>query len=302
MKALVFGSLNIDYIYQVPHFVQAGETLASTGLARYCGGKGLNQALALSRAGMDTWMAGAVGEDGTFLLDTLQNAGVNTELVETSKEPTGHAIIQNSPDGDNCIMIFGGANRSISPEQVDKTFGQFESGDFLLVQNEINQMPLILQTAKEKGMHIVLNPSPMEAETMLRLLPYIDILLLNRGESSALLGTDTLEPERQAVELWTRYPQLTVVLTLGAQGAVLAKNGEILIQPAFPVQAVDSTGAGDTFVGFFLSALMEDDDAAKALELAAAAAAIAVTRPGAAPSIPTREETVQFLRQHSSEK
>ena len=302
MKALVFGSLNIDYVYQVPHFVQAGETLASTGLARYCGGKGLNQAIALSRAGMETWMAGAVGEEGTFLLDTLREAGVNTELVARSEQPTGHAIIQNSPDGDNCILIFGGANRSISSEQVDKTLARFDAGDYLLVQNEINQLPLILETAKDKGMHIVLNPSPMEVEAMLRLLPYTDILLLNRGEGCALLGTDTLEPERLAVELWTRYPHMTVVLTLGAQGAVLAKNGEILIQPAFSVHAVDTTGAGDTFTGYYLSALMEEGDAAKALELAAAAAALTVTRPGAAPSIPGRGETERFVRQYSKEK
>ena len=122
MKALVFGSLNIDYVYQVPHFVQRGETLASTALARYCGGKGLNQAVALSRAGMETWMAGAIGAEGVFLLDTLREAGVNTELVARSEESTGHAIIQNSPDGDNSILIFGGANRSISREQAQQLF------------------------------------------------------------------------------------------------------------------------------------------------------------------------------------
>ena len=302
MKALVFGSLNIDYVYQVPHFVQSGETLASFGLARYCGGKGLNQAVALSRAGVEAWMAGAVGVEGGFLLDMLQQAGVNTELVAQSEQLTGHAIIQNSPDGDNCILIYGGANRSISPEQVETTLARFDAGDYLLVQNEINQLPLILSKAKEKGMITVLNPSPMEAQLMLELLPYTDILILNRGEGCALLGTDALEPENLAVELWTRYPQMTVVLTLGAEGAVLAKNGEILIQPAFSVQAVDTTGAGDTFAGNFLSVLMENGDAAKALETAAAAAALAVTRPGAAPSIPGREETQRFLRQNSKEK
>ena len=250
MKALVFGSLNIDYVYQVPHFVQAGETLASFGLARYCGGKGLNQAVALSRAGVETWMAGAVGAEGGFLVDTLRVAGVHTELVAASEEPTGHAIIQNTPDGDNCILILGGANRSISAEQVEETLARFDSGDYLLVQNEINQLPLILRMAKEKGMHTVLNPSPMEAEPMRELLPYTDILILNRGEGCALLGTGALEPENLATELWTRYPHMTVVLTLSDQGAVLTKNGEILIQPAFSVTAVDSTGAGDTFTGY----------------------------------------------------
>ena len=302
MKALVFGSLNIDFVYQVPRFVQAGETLASSDLARYCGGKGLNQAVALSRAGVETWMAGAVGAEGGLLLDTLRDAGVNTELVAACREPTGHAIIQNTPDGDNCILIFGGANRSISSEQVEKTLARFDSGDFLLVQNEINQLPLILRRAKEKGMNTVLNPSPMEVELIRELLPYTDILILNRGEGCELLGTDALEPENLATELWVRYPHITVVLTLGVQGAVLTKNGEILIQPAFSVPAVDTTGAGDTFTGYFLSAMMEDDDAAKALEFAAAAAALTVTRPGAAPSIPSRLETEQFMLQYSKEK
>ena len=282
MKALVFGSLNIDYVYQVPHFVQAGETLASSGLARYCGGKGLNQAVALSRAGVETWMAGAVGSEGGFLVDTLREAAVHTELVAESREPTGHAMIQNTPDGDNCILIYGGANRSISSEQVEKTLERFDSGDYLLVQNEINLLPLILRKAKEKGVITVLNPSPMEAQLMRELLPFTDILILNRGEG--------------------RYPHMTVVLTLGDQGAVLTKNGEILIQPAFSVPTVDSTGAGDTFTGYFLSVLMENGDAAKALEFAAAAAALTVTRPGAAPSIPVRQETEQFMRQYSKEK
>lgn len=302
MKALVFGSLNIDYVYQVPHFVQAGETLASSGLARYCGGKGLNQAVALSRAGVETWMAGAVGSEGGFLVDTLREAAVHTELVAESREPTGHAMIQNTPDGDNCILVYGGANRSISSEQVEKTLERFDSGDYLLVQNEINQLPLILRKAKEKGMITVLNPSPMEAQLMRELLPFTDILILNRGEGCELLGTDALEPENLATELWTRYPHMTVVLTLGDQGAVLTKNGEILIQPAFSVPTVDSTGAGDTFTGYFLSVLMENGDAAKALEFAAAAAALTVTRPGAAPSIPVRQETEQFMRQYSKEK
>lgn len=302
MKALVFGSLNIDYVYQVPHFVLAGETIASSGLARYCGGKGLNQAVALSRAGVETWMAGAVGDEGGFLLDTLRDAGVNTELVAASREPTGHAIIQNTPDGDNSILIFGGANRSIRSEQVEKTLARFDAGDYLLVQNEINQLPLILRKAKEKGMITVLNPSPMEAELMRELLPFTDILILNRGEGCELLGTDALEPENLATELWTHYPHITVVLTLGDQGAVMTKNGEILIQPAFSVPTVDSTGAGDTFTGYFLSVLMENGDAAKALEFAAAAAALAVTRPGAAPSIPARQETEQFMRQYTKVK
>ena len=141
MKALCFGSLNIDYTYQVDHFVARGETLLSGDLQVFSGGKGLNQSIALSRAGVETCHAGSVGEDGRFLLRQLQEAGVDTGCVTVRDDVrTGHAIIQNSPDGDNCILLYGGANQMLTEAYVDEVLSNFSAGDILLLQNEVNQM------------------------------------------------------------------------------------------------------------------------------------------------------------------
>lgn len=297
MRALVFGSLNIDYVYQVEHFVRRGETLASFSLQRFSGGKGLNQAVALSRAGVDTCMAGAVGEEGTFLLEELRRAGVDTRYVEHSPIPTGHAIIQNTPDGDNCILLYGGANRSIRPEQAAAVIGQFAPGDLLLVQNEISSLLPIMRLGKEKGMRVALNPSPMEEARIREVLPFADTLLLNRIEASQLLDSEEPDPEKLLRELQERFGCKEIVLTLGGEGALLLRGERIFRQAAFPVKAVDSTGAGDTFTGFFLAAVLQEKDEAFSLRFAAAAAALSVTRKGASPSIPTREEVLLFLKE-----
>ena len=298
MKALVYGSLNIDYVYQVPHFVQRGETLASDSLRRFSGGKGLNQAVALSRAGVETWMAGAVGEDGAFLLEELRCAGVDTRYVQETAIPTGHAIIQNTPDGDNCILLYGGANRSVTAEQAAAVIGAFSPGDLLLVQNEISSLLPILRLGKERGMHVALNPSPMEAERIRAVLPYTDTLLLNRIEAVQLLERED-EAEALLRQLRDRFGCGEIVLTLGGEGALLLREGRILRQAAFPVKAVDTTGAGDTFTGYYLAGLLQGEDAASALRCAAAAAALAITRKGASPSIPGREETLAFLERQA---
>ena len=162
MKVLNFGSLNIDYTYQVDHFVRAGETMSSESLQVFSGGKGLNQSIALSKAGADVWHAGAVGAgDGDFLIEQMKKAGVHTELIEHLDGQTGHAIIQKDPAGQNCILLYGGANQRITREMVDRVLTQFEADDFLILQNEISEIGYIMEKAHEKGMKIVLNPSPI---------------------------------------------------------------------------------------------------------------------------------------------
>ncbi len=295
MKALVFGSLNIDYVYRVPHFVRKGETLASRSFERFCGGKGLNQAIALSRAGMKTYMAGAVGPEGEFLTEELRRSGVDTGFVSRMPVPTGHAIIQNSPDGDNAILLYGGANRSIDERQAEAVLTAFEKGDLLLVQNEISALPEILRIARERGLSIALNPSPMELPAMRELLPYADFLILNRVEASQLLDAELSDADEVPDRLCRLWPEKKIVLTLGEEGAVYAEGTRRLRQAAFRVKAVDTTGAGDTFTGFFLASLFQSGDPAASLRMAAAAAAISVSRPGAAPAIPDREEVLAFL-------
>ena len=293
MKVLCFGSLNIDYVYAVPHFVQRGETLSADALHTFTGGKGLNQSIALARAGAEVWHAGAIGADGAFLTDALDEAGVHTEYVKTLPNVrTGHAIIQKGADGDNCILLYGGANQTVTPEQIDRTLDRFSAGDLLLAQNEISTLPHLLQSAKARGLRVALNPSPMD-ESLPPLLPLADYLLLNEVEASQLLrcAADG-DPGRMLAQLHERYPDAMIVLTLGAQGALCADGGAIHRQPAVPVNAVDTTAAGDTFTGYFLAGVLEGQNVPQALRFAAAAAAIAVTQPGAAPSIPARKKVL----------
>ncbi len=291
MKVLCFGSLNIDYTYRVSHFVRQGETLAAESLQVFSGGKGLNQAVALARAGAETWMAGAVGEDGRFLLEELAAAGVRTDHVcVLQQERTGNAIIQNDRAGDNCILLYGGANRAVTEAQVDAVLQHFGAGDWLLLQNEINQLPYIMRQAHARGMKIAFNPSPMEARVLEYPLESVDLFLLNRVEAAQLAGTDGADGQALLAALRGRFSRAAVVLTLGADGAVYTDGAETVQQAAYPVQAVDTTAAGDTFTGFFLAARMRGEGAPRAMELASRAAAIAVTRRGAAPSIPTFAE------------
>lgn len=291
MKVLCFGSLNIDYTYRVSHFVRQGETLAAESLQVFSGGKGLNQAVALARAGAETWMAGAVGEDGRFLLEELAAAGVRTDHVcVLQQERTGNAIIQNDRAGDNCILLYGGANRAVTEAQVDAVLQHFGAGDWLLLQNEINQLPYIMRQAHARGMKIAFNPSPMEARVLEYPLESVDLFLLNRVEAAQLAGTDGADEQALLAALRGRFSRAAMVLTLGADGAVYTDGAETVQQAAYPVQAVDTTAAGDTFTGFFLAARMRGAGVPRAMELASRAAAIAVTRRGAAPSIPTFAE------------
>ncbi|MBQ6465330.1 MAG: ribokinase [Oscillospiraceae bacterium] len=296
MKVLCFGSLNIDYVYRVPHFVARGETLASAALEVFSGGKGLNQSVALARAGAKVLHAGAIGAEGRFLLEELAAAGVDTALVEVlDGVRTGHAVIQRDESGDNCILLYGGANRAITREQIDRTLARFSAGDVLLLQNEISEGLYAARRAGERGMRVVLNPSPME-ESLLPLFALADTLLLNEVEAAQFLGLPAdAAPELLIDGLRRRLPETELVLTLGARGAVYACGDTLLCQRAFPVRAVDTTAAGDTFTGFFLASRLSGADAPAALRLASAAAALAVTRPGAAPSIPTRGEAEAFL-------
>lgn len=295
MKVLCFGSLNIDYTYKVEHFVAKGETLSSQSLNVFSGGKGLNQSVALTKAGAKTFHAGAIGEEGRFLAEELSAAGVNTDFLEIRKDiRTGHAIIQNSSDGDNCILLFGGANRSITHEQAKKVLEHFEKGDVLVLQNEISSLEHILSTGKEKGMKVVLNPSPIDDSLLGMDIGKADILILNEVEAGRILGKEVPEGEKAAAELSEKFPETDIVLTMGEKGSFFKNSGKSAFQPAFRVKAVDTTAAGDTYTGYFVAGIMEGLPPEKAMELASKASAIAVTKPGASPSVPERAEVEAF--------
>ena len=296
MKILSFGSLNIDYVYSVPHFVKKGETLSAKELNVYTGGKGLNQSIALARAGVETYQAGAIGTDGMFLLEQLKEAGVKTDLVKILDDVrTGNAIIQNDDEGDNCIVLFGGANQAITKEQV--AFKDFTNEDYLLIQNEINELSYIVEKAKEEGMKIILNPSPMNEKIMKLPLDQIDYFILNEIEAMQILEMDKpeeIDGKYIASLLHERFKDATIVLTLGSEGSVCISDDEYIEQSIYKVKAIDTTAAGDTYTGYFIAGILKGKTIKESMDIASKASAIAVTRQGAAPSIPVLEEVEEY--------
>lgn len=298
MKILSFGSLNIDYVYSVPHFVKKGETLSAKELNVYTGGEGLNQSIALARAGVETYQAGAIGTDGMFLLEQLKEAGVKTDLVKILDDVrTGNAIIQNDDEGDNCIVLFGGANQAITKEQVDEAFKDFTNEDYLLIQNEINELSYIVEKAKEEGMKIILNPSPMNEKIMKLPLDQIDYFILNEIEAMQILEMDKpeeIDGKYIASLLHERFKDATIVLTLGSEGSVCISDDEYIEQSIYKVKAIDTTAAGDTYTGYFIAGILKGKTIKESMDIASKASAIAVTRQGAAPSIPVLEEVEEY--------
>lgn len=308
MSILCFGSANIDDTYRVPHMVARGETLAATGVTRRAGGKGLNQAIALARAAagqLDVAFAGCVGFDGAFLLDELEGAGVDTSRVQVLEdERTGLAVIQSDDAGDNCIILYGGANRRVTSKHVARSLAFYGPGDMVVLQNEVNLVDEVIDRAVERGMQVALNPSPFDESIMGLPLDKVDYLLVNEVEAMQLLaaaggGAAGGAPDGQigagdweavAAALGERFGSVCVVMTLGAQGAYLIQGATRVHVPACPCDAVDTTAAGDTFTGYFLAGLALGRNAVAAMETASRAASIAVSRPGAAASIPTADQ------------
>ncbi len=290
MKVLNFGSLNIDYVYTVEHFVRAGETLASEWMEQFAGGKGLNQSVAFARAGARVYHAGLIGKEGEFLRSLLNESGADTRLVRTlSDTACGHAIIQVTTAGENCILLYGGANHRVTEEMIDEVLSDFGEGDLLMLQNEINAIDTIIDKAHAKGMCIALNPSPFNQVILSLDLSKINYLILNENEGCELTGKT--EANEIIDALLSRYFGMKIILTLGSRGAVYADgSGERAEHGIFKVKVVDTTAAGDTFTGYFFTALMSGRAPAEALAIASAASSIAVSRKGAAPSIPTMEE------------
>lgn len=298
MKVLNFGSLNIDYVYGVEHFVRAGETLSSDSLQLFCGGKGLNQSVAFARAGAKTYHAGCVGKDGAMLTDMLRAAGADTRFVRVLEDtPSGHAIIQVSRAGENCILLCGGANQKIAPGFVDEVLSHFDAGDLLMLQNEINGLDLIIRRAKARGMTVVLNPSPFDEKITALDLSLLDALIVNETEGKGLSGKS--EPDKIVAALLSRYPKMKIVLTLGKQGAIYADAVTRAFCEILDMPVADTTAAGDTFTGYFFAALSGGETPDRALHIATAASAIAVSRKGAAPSIPTMAEVRALLAERN---
>ena len=298
MKLLDFGSLNIDHVYRLERMVREGETVAAEEYQKNAGGKGLNQAIALRKAGAEVLMAGAVGQDGGFLIDFLASQGVDTRHVRTLDAPTGHALIQVDKEGRNCIIVYGGANRLITPDMADSILGDFVPGDYVLLQNEISSIDHILRSAHQRGLRVIINPSPITQGLLHAPLHLADWLILNETEGHELSG----ETQADAIldKLIKRFPGCRFVLTLGEAGSIYADSAKRVKQPAFKVPAIDTTAAGDTFTGYFLESVMRGETVESALLRASKASSITVSRPGAGQSIPHASEVEIALRDTGS--
>lgn len=297
MKVLNLGSLNIDKTYTLDHFAEAGETIQATGYEEFCGGKGLNQSIALAKAGADVFHAGCVGRDGTALIETLKRAGVKTELIRTDHGPSGHAVIQVTPGGQNKIIIFGGANSHVPTEYIDQVLEHFNCGDMLLLQNEISNVSYAIEHAKEKGLTVVFNPSPINNSIARCDLSKTDYFILNEVEGRKLAGTHTEDAQEILRELRKQYPKAVFVLTLGDKGSYYADETTVFHQKIFPSDVIDTTGAGDTFTGYFLAGIAHGRPARDAMRYASLASSLSVSRHGASPSIPDQTEVCRIMAQ-----
>ena len=282
MKVLNFGSLNIDYVYDVDDFVKKGETISSKDLNVFCGGKGLNQSVALAKAGAEVYHAGMIGEDGKFLLDLLKEAGVNIDNVVIRDDiRTGNAIIQRNKSG---------ANRSITKDYVDRVLSGFEKGDYIVLQNEISELPYIVENAHKIGMKIVLNPSPMDEKIKELNLDYVDYFLLNETEALKLSGMDEFDSKKCMKKLISRFENAGILITLGDKGSIYSDGKINVEQSVVKTEVVDTTAAGDTFTGYFVSGILAGKEMKTVIKEATVASSITVSRIGAAPSIPDMKE------------
>lgn len=301
MAVYNFGSINIDHVYLVPHFVAPGETLSSSDYHCVLGGKGANQSIACALAGASVKHIGCVHEKDNTFVHSIRSAGVDCSyIVEQTAIPTGHAIIQVSQSGENAIVLYQGANHALDITHINDVLDKACSDDWVLLQNETNAIEVIINAASEKGMPIAFNPAPMTANIAKLPLHKISLLIVNEIEAMQLTQSDTIDKAIQALQ--QNYPNTKVILTLGKQGVCYLHGNTRISEPGFSVEAIDTTAAGDTFSGYFLAHYMQlasTDTPQSALRSACAAAAIAVTRPGAAPSIPRAHEVEAFLAQHT---
>ena len=288
MKILNFGSCNIDIVYSIDHIVKPGETLAASGVETFVGGKGLNQTVALANAGVKVYHAGCIGQDGEMLKEFMRNAGADLKYLNTVDCKTGQAVIQVDKNGENAIFLYSGANHAVTKEYTDKVISEFNEGDFLLLQKEINNIDYIIDAAFKKGMKIFLNPAPIDKK--ITQLDFNKIYCIIVNETECFGYTGSTNPEAFYDLIVQKYNNLSAVVTLGENGSVFIDKNGMYHQPAYSVKVVDTTAAGDTFVGFFVAELSRGVSPREAIKTASAAAALAVSRKGAAPSVPKLDE------------
>ena len=292
MAILNLGSLNVDRVFRVPRIVRAGETIASHSLQVFAGGKGANQSVALAHAGAEVIHAGKIGPDGRWLLDKLRQCGVDTSAVVESASPSGQAIIQVDDAGQNAIVVLGGANAEITADEFDRALAGSPRATWLLVQNETSSVAHAIVRAEQRGLRVALNPAPLDDRARHYPLELVDLLCVNQTEAAALSGKVGIDAIIES--LTAAWPRCEIVVTLGADGAIHSGPRGRVRAPARRVTSVDTTAAGDTFLGYYLASRTRDVSIAESLDIACRAAALCVTRAGALDSIPHRDEVAAF--------
>ncbi|MBS6920708.1 ribokinase [Anaerococcus sp. HMSC075B03] len=296
MKILNFGSLNIDIFFRVENIVKPGETISAKSIEKRPGGKGLNQSVALSKSFENVYHAGSVGDDGIFLIDYLKSENINTKYIKKSDKLTGNAIIQVDDRGENSIVLYKGANFDNDKKFIDEVLDNFDKDDILLLQNEISSMKYLIDKAYEKGMKIVLNPSPITDEIKEFDFNKIDLLLVNEIEAKNIANKDNID---ESINYFmATYPNINLIVTLGSKGSIFVNKNEKIKQEGIKVESVDSTGAGDTFTGFFVSYFYQGKNVRDCLKFASLASALSVTKSGASISIPSLCDVKEFERKN----
>lgn len=291
MKVLCFGSANLDHVYKVDHFTVPGETQGCLEYDIKCGGKGVNQAIAMALAANDTYFAGIIGSDGGLLKDALVDKGVHIDYMKISNKPTGHAIIEVDQSGQNHILLYGGTNKEIDFEYIDEVLSHFSKGDIVVLQNEINNVPYIIERCYEKEMKSFFNAAPYDIAVKNYPIEKVTWLVVNETEGAALSNEEDYEKIIQTLK--QKYPHTHILFTMGKEGSRVLTDKEDIKVEALKVNAVDTTGAGDTYIGYFVRGIVEEMPLLETAQMATKASAIAVTRFGAVDSIPNYEEVFE---------
>lgn len=271
--------------------VKEGETIASNKFEKFIGGKGLNQAIALKKAGVDVIFAGQVGkEDGDLLIAYIEENNL-AHMIKKTSGSSGHAIIQIDSFGQNSIIVEGGVNKRIEKSYVDEVLKGFNKGDYILLQNEINDVDYIVNVSSDKGLKVFLNPSPINEKIYDIDFNKVACIIVNETEGKALSGADN---KLDIISYFKEtYPEMEVILTLGGEGGYYSYKETLLKYKATKVDVVDTTAAGDTFCGYFVGLQAQAYSLEDSLEIASLAAAITCKSKGASSSIPRISEIIK---------
>ncbi len=310
MHIVVFGSLNMDLVVNIPRIPKIGETLLGGIFHTYPGGKGANQAVSAARMGAKVSMIGAVGHDsfGKELLNQLDTENINSRFVRVIPETsTGIAVIQVDKNGNNSISVAPGANFCLTNEDITNAFEVIGNFDALIMPLEtpIKQVYQCALLASSIGAKVILNPAPAQLLDK-KLLKLIDVLIPNEHEIRHLIGDVEITPESDLSALAEKilsYGVDHLIVTLGGKGSILYNSltSDGISIPSYKVKAVDTTAAGDCFVGAFTVALLEGKKLIESVQFASAASALSVTRPGAQSSLPYRQEVNTFMNERNDQ-